>query len=69
MAKAQQKGAKYIGRFSLLIILFTGGGNDYLSNAPPIITPEREISSQKYANPCRWYVFVLMERCSVSLYR
>lgn len=53
MAKAQQKGEKYIGRFSLLIILFTGGGNDYLSNAPPIITPEREISSQKYANSCR----------------
>ena len=25
MAKAQQKGEKYIGRFSLLIILFTGG--------------------------------------------
>ena len=27
MAKAQQKGAKYIGRFSLLIILFTGGAS------------------------------------------
>ena len=31
-----------------------------LSGISLIITPVREIGSQKYANSCRWYVFVLM---------
>ena len=35
MAKAQQKGEKYIGRFSLLIILFTGRGQGLLERYIP----------------------------------